>query len=99
VETGRVGVSLEGNYGDAARSIQPFININFWHQFNNTSSVNLNGDKVTAEEGSTSLEVGVGVAATLNKNVSFYSTASHTGDVDSTKIDDYIGSVGMRVIW
>lgn len=99
VETGRVGAHLEGSYGELARRIQPYLNINVWHEFDTTSSVNLNGDRVSAEEGSTSLEVGVGVAATLNKNVSFYSSASHTGDLDSTRTDDYTGSIGMRVIW
>ncbi|GBU12894.1 hypothetical protein AwEntero_14950 [Enterobacterales bacterium] len=99
LKTGRVGARLEGSYGELLQRIQPYLNINVWHNFDNTSSVNLSGDPVTAEEGNTSLEVGVGVAATLNKNVSFYSSASHSSDLSSTDLNDYTGSVGMRVIW
>lgn len=97
--TGRVGARLQGSYGDVEQRLMPFLSVNVWHDFNNTNTVTLANDSLNQDNSSTSLEVGMGLAASVSRQVELYSAVSHTSDDDSEHRQDLSGNLGVRVIW
>jgi len=97
--TGRVGARLQGNYGELGKRLMPFVRVTLWHDFNGASTVTLGNDTLSQDEGSTALEVGVGVAASLSRQIELYSAVSHTSDDDSEHRQDVSGNLGVKIIW
>jgi outer membrane autotransporter protein len=99
VYTGRIGARVQGNYGSDTRPVQPYFKANLWHDFKHTGRVNISEDTVSTSAESTSLEVGLGISATVSHNVNLYAAASQTSDLDSEHQRDYGGNLGVRVNW
>jgi len=99
VWTGRLGLRLEGNTRFNDMPVQPFVDINLWHDFEADYSVVFNDRAIVTETESTLLEVGVGVSAQFTENVSGYGSVKYMTGVDGSSDDSYGGNLGMRVKW
>lgn len=97
--TGRLGVRLEGNAVIDGRSIQPFLDLNLWHDFSTSYRVTFNDRPVTTELEGTSLEIGGGLSVRIAENVSAYGALHFTTGLDGGRDDGWGGNVGLRVKW
>ncbi|WP_211317671.1 autotransporter outer membrane beta-barrel domain-containing protein [Edaphovirga cremea] len=97
--TGRIGARLQGNYTNRSQVLQPYLKVNVWHDFKQNGSVLLANDSVDMQYESTSLEIGLGVVAAVNDNVSLYAAASQNSDLDDQYRRDYSGNLGVKIRW
>lgn len=93
--TGRVGLRLQGTFNQ----IQPYLKANAWHAFDGQDDVYFDGFPITTEMDGTSVELGGGLIATLQENVSMFAAADYTFDVDGERQRALEGNVGIRVKW
>lgn len=97
--TGRVGVRLQGHYGEPPQQIKPWINVNYWQGSNHTTALYLGDDAIATTIGSKSLQVGAGISAQLNPVSSVYMAVNQTSSLDSEHRRDYSGNIGLRIGW
>ncbi len=102
--TGRLGARLQYTERDEQGTLwQPYARVNLWHAFSGSDST-LFGQSSPAIEtrfGDTALEVGGGLTARVNQNVSFYGQASYRWSIDDSRSQKTAtaGTVGIRVNW
>jgi len=97
--TGRVGLRLAGDYRLADNGWQPYVKLNYWHAFSGQDRIDIGGDPLVSEQSYRALEVGVGVVARYNANVSAFAVADYTRDLDSHRLKErrvLEGNIGLR---
>lgn len=100
--TGRAGLRLAGDYGLATNGWQPYFKLNYWHGFSGEDRIDIGGDPLTSEQRYRALEVGVGMVARFNGNVSAFAVADYTRDLGSdTQKERRVmeGNIGLRMDW
>lgn len=97
--TGRVGVRLEGNTKLDGMPVQPFIDVNLWHNFSSDYSVGFNDASLTTQLGGTWLEVGGGLSAQVTQDVSAYGAVNFSTSVDGNDHQGVGGNIGLRIKW
>lgn len=97
--TGRLGVRLQGDIETSAGRLQPYLKANIWHEFDGTDNVLFGAEPIGTELGGTSLEIGGGVVAAVNDNVSVFAVADYAFDIGGEKQRIFEGNVGLRVKW
>ncbi|GLS30470.1 outer membrane autotransporter barrel domain-containing protein [Mesorhizobium albiziae] len=97
--TGRVGARLEGEFQTSAGLLRPYLKASLWHDFSGSDAVSFNANPFVTNFGGTALELGGGITASINENVSLYATADYTFDVDGEKYRAFEGNVGLSVTW
>jgi len=97
--TGRLGLRLEGNTTLNGVPIQPFVDVNLWHDFSSSYTVVFNDQSVRTSLGGTSLEFGGGISAQVTENVSTYGALHFTTSLDGAGSKGFGGNVGLRVKW
>jgi outer membrane autotransporter protein len=97
--TGRIGARLEGNLQVGTASLQPFVDVNLWHNFSATGTIVFNARSVAIESGGTTLEVGGGISAKVTQSLSLYGSASYGTGLDDSDARSISGSVGLRFRW
>lgn len=102
--TGRFGARLQYTDQDAHGALwQPYARINFWHVFSGNDSAIFGPASSTIETrfGDTALEVGGGVTARVNQNVSFYGQGSYRWSLDGSRSRQTAtaGTIGIRLNW
>ena len=98
--TGRVGARLQYTGREGTTLWQPYAKVNLWHGFAGTDRVTLGGSApVENRFGDTALEVGGGVTARINANVSLYAHGDYRWSVagDRSRQTAAQGSFGIRV--
>jgi len=96
---GRLGARLEGNLELNGKPVQPFLNVNLWHQFGSDDTVAFNSRDVVTDVEGTQLEIGGGLSTRLNKTVSLYGAASYSTNVSGDKKQSVGGYFGLRAEW
>ncbi len=97
--TGRAGFRLAADYTLADNGWQPYLKVNYWRGFSGEDRIDIGGDPLTSEQAYRALEVGVGVVARFNANVSAFAVADYTRDLenDAQKERKVIeGNIGLR---
>lgn len=102
--TGRLGARLQYTSRDDRGTLwQPYARINLWHAFSGTDSAFFGQSSPAIETrfGNTALEVGGGVTARVNQNVSLYGQASYRWSLDGggSRQTATAGTFGIRFNW
>ncbi|WP_054312220.1 autotransporter outer membrane beta-barrel domain-containing protein [Mesorhizobium sp. 1M-11] len=102
--TGRLGARMQYTDQDARGTLwQPYARINLWHAFSGNDSAIFGPASPTIETrfGDTALEVGGGVTARVNQNVSIYGQGSYRWSLDGSRSRQTAtaGTVGIRLNW
>lgn len=98
--TARVGLRLSGDYTLADNGWQPYAKLNYWQAVSGEDRIDIGGDPLTSEQAYRALEIGVGVIARYNANVSAFAVADYTRDLDSHRLKErrvLEGNIGLRV--
>lgn len=97
--TGRAGFRLAADYTLADNGWQPYLKVNYWRGFSGQDRIDIGGDPLTSEQAYRALEVGVGVVARFNANVSAFAVADYTRDLESDAQKErkvIEGNIGLR---
>lgn len=102
--TGRLGARLQYTGRDDRGTLwQPYARINLWHAFAGTDSAFFGQSSPAIETrfGDTALELGGGVTARMNQNMSLYGQASYRWSLDSggSRQTATAGTFGVRFNW
>ncbi|UVE17463.1 autotransporter outer membrane beta-barrel domain-containing protein [Pseudomonas sp. LS44] len=97
--TGRVGVRAENMTRLQTTVLQPYLDLNLWHDFNTTDSVSFNGREVDMSYRGNVLEVGGGISAQLTPELSVYAAVSSSSNLDKEDSQSTFGNIGLRILW
>jgi len=98
--TARIGLRLAGDYMLADNGWQPYFKLNYWRASSGEDRIDIGGDPLVSEQGYRALELGVGVVARYNANISAFAVADYTRDLDSHRLKErkvIEGNIGLRV--
>jgi len=97
--TGRVGLRVAADYDIAGNGWQPYFKLNYWQTLDGEDRIDFDSNRITNQQDSRALEVGFGVVARFNANVSAFAVADYTRDLGSSRQKELKvieGTVGMR---
>lgn len=98
--TGRIGARLQSSFEVGATQVQPYLNLNLWHNFGRTDKLVFGAvDVIPTSFDGTSLEIGGGVVAKVSSAVSVYATAGYTTALGDERGHSVQGNLGLRVTW
>ncbi|WP_160170472.1 autotransporter outer membrane beta-barrel domain-containing protein [Afipia sp. P52-10] len=102
--TGRLGARLQYTNRDAQGTLwQPYARINLWHAFsgNDSAMFGQSSPAIETRFGGTALEVGGGITARVNQNMSLYGQGSYRWSLDDgrSKQTAAAGTFGVRFNW
>ena len=97
--TGRLGARLEGAFETSGGLMQPYLKANIWHDFSGTDTIRFGVNPFETVIDGTALELGGGLLASINENVSLYATADYTFDVDGANYRAFEGNIGLSAKW
>jgi outer membrane autotransporter protein len=98
--TGRLGLQLQDNLNLDGLWLQPRLIANLWRTFSgNDTTLYQNVIPISAPFGSTTIEVGGGAAAYINKQLSAYAQATYTTNIGGEYVQDIKGIIGLRYSW
>ncbi len=98
--TARIGLRLSGDYMLVDNGWQPYFKLNYWRAFSGEDRIDIGGDPLMSEQSYRALEVGLGVVARYNANISAFAVADYTRDLDSHRLKErrvIEGNIGLRV--
>lgn len=100
--TARVGLRLAADYDIAGNGWQPYFKLNYWQTLDGQDRIDFDSNRITNQQGARALEVGVGVVARFNRNVSAFAVADYTRDLESSQQKErkvVEGNIGLRYDW
>lgn len=98
--TGRFGIQLQDNLIVDGFWIQPRALVNLWHTFDgNDTTVYDSAVPISAPFGSTTVEMGGGVAAYVDHNLSTYAQITYTTNVGGEYVHAVKEMIGVRYGW
>lgn len=100
--TGRVGLRVAADYDLAGNGWQTYFKLNYWQTFGGQDRIDLGGNRLSNQQGTRALEVGVGMVARFNANVSAFAVADYTRDLESSvqkERKSIEGNIGLRFDW
>ncbi|MCF7750467.1 autotransporter domain-containing protein [Bacillus subtilis subsp. subtilis] len=100
--TGRAGLRLAADYDIGGNGWQPYFKLNYWQTRGGEDRIDFDSNRITNQQGSRALEVGVGVVARFNANVSAFAVADYTRDLESSAQKErrvIEGNIGLRMDW
>lgn len=100
--TGRVGLRLAADYDIAGNGWQPYIKLNYWQTLDGEDRIDFDSNRILNQHDARALEVGVGVVARFNANVSAFAVADYTRDLESSARKErkvIEGNIGLRFDW
>jgi len=90
----------EQGYDINGLPVEPYVRTNVWHTVYTGNSVTLDQvDKISSSRKSSTVELGLGLAARVTPTVSFYVSADYSSDVDGNDLNGLIGSLGVWMRW
>jgi outer membrane autotransporter protein len=98
--TGRLGFRVPVTITVGETQLRPYLEANLWHTFSGNRTVAFAAtDLIGVQSRGTAVEVGAGIVAQVNRQVSAYASAGYTSSVDNTRREDFTGRLGLRVNW
>lgn len=98
--TGRIGARLQTSVLVGSAQLQPYLNLNLWHNFSHSDKVAFDAvDIIPTRFRGSSLEIGGGLVAKLSANVSLYATGGYVTALGDDKGHSVQGNLGLRVTW
>jgi outer membrane autotransporter protein len=97
--TGRAGVRLAADYEIAGNGWQPYFKLNYWQTLDGEDRIDFDTNRIINQQDSRALEVGFGVVARFNANVSAFAVADYTRDLESSRQKErkvIEGNIGLR---
>ncbi|WNW10059.1 autotransporter outer membrane beta-barrel domain-containing protein [Pseudomonas sp. DTU_2021_1001937_2_SI_NGA_ILE_001] len=96
----RAGVRVKGRYTLAGQAVEPYARVNLWHTFAGQDAVLFDhAQRIHSEQQANRLELGVGVAARLARQVSLYLGTDYSHNLDDRQQQALRASLGVRVSW
>lgn len=96
---GRLGLRLEGNTVFNSMVVQPYADVNLWHDFGTNYSVIFNDRAVVTGMEGTSLEFGAGLSAQVTSETSVWSGIKYMTGIEGPAGEGLGGTLGLRVKW
>lgn len=94
----RLGMRLEGKFKSAGVHLQPYVTTDFWSGNGGRDTQTYDHvDKVKTDYNYTSLNVGTGLVAQLNKNLSVHAGIDYTANLDSRQQKHVGANLGLRL--
>ena len=77
------------------------MKLNYWHGFSGEDRLRFNADIIDTDQQFDALELGAGLVAQFNANVSAYMVLDYTTDADDEDRERKTveGNVGLRITW
>jgi len=101
--TGRLGLRLQYTEQDARGTVwQPYARVNLWRAFDGSDRTTFGtGSPIISNFGNTALEIGGGLTARVNANMSLFGQASYRLSLDASRSQQSAiqGTVGVRLNW
>lgn len=97
--TGRLGARLEANMRVETMTLQPFLDVNLWHNFAATDTIVFNARAVAIESEGTQLELGGGISAQVTQSLSLYGEGGFGFGLDDSDAETVSGGIGLRFQW
>jgi outer membrane autotransporter protein len=98
--TGRLGLRIPATIVVGTTQLRPYLEANLWHTFSHSRTIAFAvTDLIGVQSRGTAVEVGAGIAAQINRQVSAYASAGYTSSVDNSRREDVTGRLGLRVSW
>jgi len=102
--TGRVTARIEGVTDIGSTVLQPFFNVDIWHNFAGKSEFyagtrNVNLGSLVVDEESTTLELGTGFAWTLSPGIGLFAGIDWAHDLGQGSYEAIGGNAGLRIVW
>ncbi|MEX3776943.1 autotransporter outer membrane beta-barrel domain-containing protein [Pseudomonas sp. MYb118] len=98
--TGRIGGRLKGRYQVMGKPVEPYVRANVWHTASAEDTVTFAGtDKITTEQRSSSLDLGIGVVLSLSPDIAVYASTDYSSNIDSNQLRGTQANLGVRVSW
>ena len=98
--TGRLGVRIPGSLMAGGARLRPYLEANLWHTFSSSRTIAFAvTDLIGVQSKGTAIEIGGGIVAEFNRQVSAFASAGYTASVDDNRRDDITGRLGLRVNW
>ncbi|MFK0087554.1 autotransporter outer membrane beta-barrel domain-containing protein [Pseudomonas sp. NPDC090755] len=96
--TGRLGVRLEGNFKPGAVPLQLYLTTDFWHGDGGRDTLTFdNVDQVKTDYRYTSMDIGTGLVAQLNKSISLYGGIKYAANLDAHQQEGVGADLGVRI--
>lgn len=96
--TGRLGVRLEGNFKPGAVPLQPYLQANVWHGDGGRDTLTFDDvDRVKTDYRYTSMDIGAGLVAQLNKSVSLHGGIDYAANLDAHQQERIGANLGVRI--
>ncbi|WP_422506692.1 autotransporter domain-containing protein [Stenotrophomonas sp. GZD-301] len=99
---GRVGLRLAADYDIAGNGWQPYLKVNYWQALDGQDRIDFDRNRIVNQQDYRALEVGVGVVARFNANVSAFAVVDYTRDLESSRQQEQRsieGNLGLRFDW
>ena len=90
---------LEANLQVGTTPLQPFLDVNLWHNFSATDTIVFNTRAVAIESEGTLLELGGGISAQVTPALSVYGEAGFGFGLDDSDAETISGGIGLRFQW
>ena len=99
--TGRIGLRLSADYSTSAGLLQPYLKLNYLRGFSGEDRLHFNTDIVETDQQFDAVELGAGLVAQFNANISAYVVLDYTTDADDADRERKTveGNVGLRITW
>jgi outer membrane autotransporter protein len=98
--TSRLGLRLKGSYLAGTTPREPYLRANLWRSFGKDDSTTFDGlHPVSTGQAASWYDVGLGLTARLNEQVSLYGGLDYGNNVDSRQREHVGGNIGVRVSW
>jgi outer membrane autotransporter protein len=106
---GRVGARLSRtfalNESNTPRLLTTWVRANLWHGFGDdpkttfSSTEGLNPATISAGQGGTWAQIGIGASGQVTDNVALFATGDYDFSVDGGESEGWSGRLGMKVVW
>lgn len=97
--TGRIGARLKGSFVLGSATVEPYLKANLWHTFEGTDATRFASVSLPTQFEATSFEIGGGVAAAVNEQISLYAAASYETNLGGSHRETIKGNLGLQVTW
>jgi outer membrane autotransporter protein len=97
---GRLGARLLGDYQIRGVPVQPYLRTDLWRTSGADDGVTYDrAETLHTRQRSTTLDMGGGIAARLNKSTQLYLSVGYSRNLDSVAEESVQGTLGLRVSW
>jgi outer membrane autotransporter protein len=97
--TGRLGLRLQGDYGDEGRRLHPYLHASLWKGLSGKQDTRFGANPIRTELDRSEAEVGLGFVARFGRNVAIHAKGDYGFEVDGPRTRRWSGTAGLTIGW